>query len=217
MRISETACSRPAAEYRAALEQFARSRVVGAGRDGAAEAFRAVRDMPYFSCRDRTPLAALRAGRGACTAKHLLLRDLLRGLGFQADVELVECDFAAAVPAAPTMPEPLRAATAAGGVRDVHCWVRLRDGERGVLLDATWPEALAKHGFPVNGDWDGAGDTRPAVPDGVVRGAAEDVLARKAELLAELTEDESRVRREFLARLSAWMDDLEPKRKGGTR
>ena len=45
------------------------------------QAYSAVRQMLYFSGADRTPMAALRDGRGACTAKHLVLRDALRKAG----------------------------------------------------------------------------------------------------------------------------------------
>ena len=50
----------------------------------------------------------MRTGRGACTAKHILLRDLLRRRGEVAEVELVEGDFAAGIPQVSSMTAPLR-------------------------------------------------------------------------------------------------------------
>jgi hypothetical protein len=97
------AASNPQA-YQAERAAFKARHVSDPGIAGAVQAFHAVRNLPYFSGPDRTPLAALRNGRGACTAKHMLLRDLLRDLGYRADVELVDCDFAAAVPLVPAMP-----------------------------------------------------------------------------------------------------------------
>lgn len=194
-------------DYPAALARFAAGRVGGQGWRGAVEAYHAVRAMPYFSGPDRTPLAALRTGRGACTARHIILRDLLRGLGVRADVELVDCDFAAAIPPHPSMPEPVRVLCGAGHIRDMHCWVRAWNKDVPVLMDATWPDELAAYGFAVNTGWAGEGDTRPAAR-GEVRGAPEDVLAGKEALLAELTDEETSARRAFLAGLSAWLEKL---------
>lgn len=202
-------------EYQIALAAFKARHVCGRGIEGAVQAFHAVRNVPYFSGPDRTPLAALRKGRGACTAKHMLLRDLLRELGFRADVELVACDFAAAVPLVPTMPDELQVFVRMAGVRDIHCWVRLHLDATGVLLDATWPDSLAAQGFAVNTDWAGTGETRPAAK-GIVRATAEDVLVKKAELLAELAPEETQRRKAFLGVLSAWLEEMPVGHEGGT-
>ena len=219
MLISKPADLAPAAlvaAYDSERAAFRARHVSGSGIAGVVQAFHAVRNMPYFSGPDRTPLAALHNGRGACTAKHLILRDLLRDLGYDAQVELVACDFAAAVPLVPGMPEALRGFVQDAGVRDMHCWVRLHLDGQGLLLDATWPDSLAAQGFAVNADWAGAGDTRPAAP-GERRDAPEDVLARKAELLAELAPEEIQRRRAFLEVLSAWLEDMAGGRERGGR
>ena len=216
LRTSPLRSSASEVAYRAARADFMGRHVAEPGWDGAIQAFHAVRNMRYFSGPDRTPLAALRSGQGACTAKHLILRDLLRDLGLAARVELVACDFAAAVPPAASMPASLRAMIERGNIRDFHCWIRAGDPAQGLLLDATWPDQLADYGFPVNADWDGTGDTRAAVANGVVRCDAEDVLARKEALLAELTQDEADARKAFLAGLSAWLKEL-PADQGGDR
>ena len=83
----------PAAEYAEALAAFGARHLAGEGSAALVQAFHAVRNLPYFSGPDRSALAALRTGRGACTAKHVLLRDLLRGLGTPAVVEIVEGDY----------------------------------------------------------------------------------------------------------------------------
>lgn len=208
MPTSEVAARDDYAEARAAF------RAAHAG-DGVVAAFHAVRNLAYFSGPDRTPLAALRSGRGACTAKHILLRDLLRDLGREAEVEFVACDFARALPVHGTMPADLRAAIAAGGVRDVHCWVRLKDGDRRILVDATWPDALGRYGFVLNDRWDGVADTRPAVADGVSLGTEEDVLAGKEARLGRLDPEAAAARRAFLGQVSAWMQGLATEDRGG--
>ena len=199
MLISETV---PA--YDLALEAFMASNGV---RD-VPGIYHAVRKLAYFSSADRSPEAVMRDGRGACTAKHILLRDLLRRNGEMAEVELVQGDFAAGMPQVSSMPAALRDMIRAAGVPDFHCYVVLQGAEHEVRLDATWPDALAVHGFPVNAGWTGSGDTRLAItPDGITR-RAEDVIAAKAQLLSVLSVDQAAKRRLFLALLSDWITTL---------
>lgn len=187
--------------YEKALDAFLAAHVTSGG---VVAAYRAVQAMPYFSGPDRTPLAALRSGRGACTAKHLVLRDLLRRMGQGAVVEIVEGDFASGIPCHPSMPDALQDMIRAGGVADFHCRVRL-DG--GPALDATWPLTLRRWGFDVRA-WDGAGDSGQAIARVTVRSTEEDVLGTKARLLATLSEADSARRLRFLALLSGWLAAL---------
>jgi len=184
--------------YAEALDAFLAAHVASGS---VVAAYRAVQAMPYFSGPDRTPLAALRTGRGACTAKHLVLRDALRRMGQGAEVEIVEGDFASGVPVHPSQPAALQAMIRDGGVVDFHCRVRLRDGP---ALDATWPLALRRWGFPAQ-DWNGAGDSAQAIARVTVRSQDEDVLGTKARLLAGLSEEDSTRRLRFLALLSGWL------------
>lgn len=187
--------------YQEALDAFLAAHVASGG---VVAAYRAVQAMPYFSGPDRTPLAALRTGRGACTAKHLVLRDLLRRMGQAAVVEIVEGDFASGIPLHPSMPPELQEMVRAGGVVDFHCRVRL---EGGPALDATWPLVLRRWGFDVR-EWQGAGDSGQAIAQVTVRSKDEDVLGTKARLLAGLSEADSARRLRFLALLSGWLAGL---------
>lgn len=189
--------------YEKALDAFLAAYVTSGD---VVSAYRAVQAMPYFSGPDRTPLAALRTGRGACTAKHLVLRDVLRRIGQGAVVELVEGDFASGVPVHPSQPEDLQRMIRDGGVVDFHCRVRLEDGRK---LDATWSPALRRWGFPA-AEWDGTGDTAQAIARVTVRSRDEDVLGRKARLLETLSEEDSVRRLRFLALLSGWLAGLPP-------
>lgn len=199
MPISETV---PA--YELALDAFIGSRGV---RD-VPGIFHAVRKLAYFSSGERSAEAVMRTGRGACTAKHILLRDLLRRHGEMAEVELVAGDFAAGMPQAASMPLPLRDMIRTAGVPDFHCYVVWQGPEGEVRLDATWPDALAVHGFSVNAGWTGSGDTRLAInPTGIPQ-RAEDVIAAKAGLMAGLTADQAGKRRLFLTLLSDWIGTL---------
>ncbi len=193
--------------YQWALNGFVAAHVSEPGLAGIVQAYRAVQAMPYYSGPDRTPEAALRDGRGACTAKHLVLRDVLRQIGASAAVEIIEGDFAQAVPQHPSMPEPLLAMIRAGGVIDFHCRVRLGTGQ---ALDATWPLGLARWGIAVDAAWAGIGDTAQAMAQVTLRSSDEDVLGTKAKLLAGLSKADSQRRLEFLALLSGWMAGLLP-------
>ena len=202
MPISEvTAAGKGGDPYAEALDAFLAAHVASGG---VVAAYRAVQAMPYFSGPDRTPLAALRTGRGACTAKHLVLRDALRRMGQAAVVEIVEGDFASGIPLHPSMPAELQEMVRAGGVVDFHCRVRL---EGGPVLDATWPLALRRWGFDVR-EWHGAGDSGQAIAQVTVRSTDEDVLGTKARLLAGLSEADSARRLRFLALLSGWLAGL---------
>ena len=147
----------------------------------------------------------MRSGRGACTAKHILLRDLLRRQGEVAEVVLAEGDFAAGIPEDASMPGPLCDMIRAKGIADFHCYVVWQSAGQPVQLDATWPDALAAHGFPVNAAWGGVGDTVLAIRPTGVSIREEDVITAKARLLAGLTARDAEKRREFLKLLSDWI------------
>ena len=187
--------------YDLALDAFMASQVAG----DVPGIYHAVRKLAYFSSGERSAEAVMLTGRGACTAKHILLRDLLRRHGEVAEVELAEGDFAAGMPQVASMPARLREMIRAAGVPDFHCYVVWQNAGHAVRLDATWPDALAIHGFPVNAGWAGTGDTRLAItPDGIAQ-RAEDVIAAKAQLLSGLSADQADKRRQFLKLLSDWI------------
>lgn len=194
-----------APDYDEAIDAFVAAHVPDRGTAGVVEAYRAVQAMPYRSVADRTPLTALRTGVGACTAKHLILRDVLRRMGEEAVIEIVEGDFASGIPLHDSMSEDLKAALREGGVTDLHCRVRLAGTGGPRHLDATWPPELARLGFDVDRSWAGQGDTRQAIAEVVVRSDDEDVLATKARLLAGFSAAATRKRLEFLRLLTDWL------------
>ena len=206
MPISETVAAD--AGYQAELERFVAANVPARGKDGILQSYAAVRRMRYFSGPDRRPITALRSGRGACTAKHIILRDVLRRVGERAEVEIVEGDFAAAIPLHPSQPADLQAMIRHGGVTDFHCRVRLITTAGDLRLDATWPDDLAAYGFAVNLTWTGTGDTIPAIANVTVRSRDEDVLGAKVRLLAGLGDETARRRQDFLRLLSGWLAQI---------
>ena len=196
MLISETSTA-----YDLALDAF----IASHGARDVPGVYHAVRKLGYFSSGERSPEAVMRTGRGACTAKHILLRDLLRRQGQVAEVVLAEGDFAAGIPEAASMPVPLRDMIRARGIADFHCYVVWQNAGQPVLLDATWPNALAEQGFAVNSGWGGVGDTALAINPAGIKESAEDVIAAKARLLLGLTDHDAENRRAFLKLLSDWI------------
>ena len=196
--------SEPATAYDSALDGFLASR----GVQDVPGIYHAVRKLGYYSSGERSAEAVIRTGRGACTAKHILLRDLLRRHGEMAEVELVAGDFAAGIPQVASMPAPLREMIRAAGIADFHCYVVWQNAGHEVRLDATWPDALAGHGFAVNAGWDGTGDTVLAITPNGFKAREEDVITTKAGLLSGLTADQAGKRRLFLKLLSEWMATL---------
>ena len=203
MLISETVPAHNLA-YDLALDAF----IASHGAGDVPGIYHAVRKLPYFSSGERSAEAVMRSGRGACTAKHILLRDLLRRHGARAEVELVAGDFAAGLPQVASMPLPLREMIRAAGVPDFHCYVVWQGPAHEVRLDATWPDALIRYGFAVNAGWAGSGDTRLALKPGGFTERAEDVIGAKARLLAGLTAHQAGKRRLFLKLLSDWIATL---------
>lgn len=195
-------------DYTTALDHFIERHVDLAKESAVISLFHAVRNIPYFSSGERSPEAVLRDNRGACTAKHLLLRDLLRRCGELADVELIEGDFAASMPVVNSMPDELKMWIRSGGIKDYHCYVVWRGPEREQILDATWPDALARYGFTVNSDWVGEGDTALAIVPTFIKSRVEDVIPRKEKLLLSLTREETHHRKLFLSLLSTWLASL---------
>ena len=195
-------------DYLAALDEFIKRHADPSKHSVVVSLFHAVRNIPYFSSGDRSPEAVLRDQRGACTAKHLLLRDLLRRCGEFADVELIEGDFAASMPVVNSMPDELKMWIRSGGIKDYHCYVVWRGPEREQILDATWPDALARFGFTVNSAWTGEGDTALAIVPTFIKSRDEDVITRKEKLLLSLTREETHHRKLFLSLLSTWLAGL---------
>ena len=191
--------------YTQALDAFLRAQVTKPGNAGVVQAYRAVQAMPYRSVADRRPITALKSGVGACTAKHIILRDLLRRLGEDASVEIVEGDFASGIPVHDSMSPELQAALREGGVTDLHCRVRLAGPEGQRHLDATWPQDLSRLGFEVDRGWAGQGDTLQAIATVVVRSDNDDVLTTKARLLEDFSQEATKKRLDFLALLTAWL------------
>lgn len=112
-------------------------------------AFRLVRDMPYMRASDRQPETLIREWRGTCSGKHYLLKDLYAEMGIPS--RLMACTHVAYIDPKKAAPELRQLLEQTGGrFVDVHNYLVLELSEGEMIVDATWPQATAKYGFPVN-------------------------------------------------------------------
>lgn len=177
--------------------------------EDAVRLYHFVRQFRYLSDGVRDPAIVYERRAGSCSGKHIVLRDLLRGAGFEADIETIEGDFAERIPRVASFPEDLKALVAEGNILDFHHFVRLHWRGRWLCLDATWPDRLRSYGFPVNSSWNGQGDSELAVRPLRSLGTVEDVQELKRASIAGLPTAQRLRRERFLALLSKWMKDIE--------
>ncbi len=169
--------------------------------------FHGVRRLPYHSSGDRSLSGILKSRKGSCSSKHLLLAALLNRVGVQAQVELVQGDFATPLRTAHGVPASFSEA-AKSGVRDIHNVVRAWLDGRPTVLDATWHDDVKPYGFRVNDAWQGEGDTEIAVDVESFLGPATDAAAAKAQIIASWPAREQARRRAFLEQINEWVAGL---------
>jgi hypothetical protein len=193
----------PKATYRNFLKERVR-----AGSTNVVDIYHAVRKIPYGSTGERDPVKVIANNLGSCSGKHILLRDLLREVGWMAEIITMFTHFNRGVPSHPAMPADLRAMIDGEGVCDFHHYVRVRIHEGWHKLDATWHDALIPYGFHVNRDWEGHSDTVLAATPIREYPAVEDLVAWKEQLLTQLTPEQRKFRAKFFTRLTEWMMTL---------
>ena len=115
-----------------------------------ATAFALVRDMPYHRATDRRPETIIAEWQGTCSGKHYLLQALFAELGLPSQV--MACT--TFTPVEPTnVPADIFPLYEAANRRfvDVHNYLVLTlDGDRSMIVDATWPLSARAHGRVVN-------------------------------------------------------------------
>ena len=172
------------------------------------DVYHAVRRIPYGSTGERDPLKIIANNLGSCSGKHILLRDVLRETGREAEIITMFTHFNRGIPSHRAMPRDLRAMIEGEDVFDFHHYVRVRTGRRWTKLDATWHDALVPYGFAVNRDWRGHGNTTLAATLIREYPPVEDLAAWKVQLLTALNPEQRELRARFFRRLTEWMMTL---------
>ena len=186
---------------------FLKKRFKG-GAANVTDIYHAVRNIPYGSTGERDPVKVIANNLGSCSGKHILLRDLLREVSWEAEVITMFTHFNRGIPSHPAMPAELRAMITGEDVCDFHHYVHVRIREGWHKLDATWHDALISYGFPVNRDWKGHSDTVLAATPIREYSAVEDLAAWKKQLVTQLTPSQRELRAKFFTRLTEWMMTL---------
>lgn len=182
------------------------------GTLGPREAFRLVRDLPYRRTPALTPEAVVAAWCGTCTAKHVLLKQLLGEMGIPS--RLIMAGHLFSRETAPFLPPEVLAHVDGGPVPDVHTYLEVLDGRLPRPVDATWPLGLRAWGFPANPSWEGpmALACVPletgAVPEGC------DVSSFKEAWIVRWVGRERPRREALLQALRTWLDRQEPSMGG---
>lgn len=195
---------------KATYTDFLKRHVQAGGSAALTEIYHAVRKIPYGSTGERDPVKIIANNLGSCSGKHILLRDLLRETGRDAEVITMFTHFNRAMPSHPAMPRELRAMIEGPDIGDFHHYVRAQSGRRWIKLDATWHDALIPYGFAVNHEWRGHGDTTLAATPIREYPPVEDLAAWKVQLLTELAPEERELRARFFRLLTEWMMTLLP-------
>ena len=159
-----------------------------------------IRDIPYAVIPEINSTLhyarILTVGKGSCTPKHFLLRDMYEKLGLR--VLYVVCPFRWS-DLEVDYPAHLRKLVEAMPV-SYHLACKVEIGGRLVLLDATVDGRLKRLGLPVNENWNGFGGMLlPVTPVG------EEQLFHPSEVRDyEAQYDE--ISLEFFSRMNAWLD-----------
>jgi hypothetical protein len=188
--------------YRELLERLDPS-----GRPDLVTVYHAVRNIPYGRIGQRDPLRVLAENAGSCSAKHMLLDQLLRRLGYGTRLITVFTHFEEGVPDHESYPKELRELLHRP-VPDFHHFLRVEHGGRWLDLDATWHDALAPYGFRVNTGWAGDRNTQIAARPRKEYPSTDDLVPLKERLLDGLTPEDRALRTRFFALLSDWIEKL---------
>jgi hypothetical protein len=167
--------------------------------------FERVRDLPYSYPSSRDPRTVLQQGRGSCSGKHYLLGEMFRLLGLPVRHMICTHRFnESPLPFPPPMQEMLRR----NEIVDLHDYVQIGVSDGWVDIDATWERGLREFGFPVNEEWDGTSPMLLSVVPEDYAVAERDPERLKEELLSKLTPRQRALRKQFLAALSGWIEEL---------
>ena len=167
--------------------------------------FEHVRDIPYYFPSTRDPSEVLESGRGSCSGKHYLLGEMFRLLGL--DVRHMICTHR--FNESPIVfPGPMQEMLRKNEIIDMHDYLQIAVDGEWVDVDATWPSGLREFGFPVNENWDGKHAMLLSVVPEDLALAERDPEALKEELLSKLPPRQRALRKQFLAALSSWVQEL---------
>jgi hypothetical protein len=167
--------------------------------------FEKVRDMPFRYPSSREPEEVLRQHSGSNSGKHYLLGELLRRQGTPVRHMICSHRFNDSdLPFPGEMQELLRK----NEIVDLHDYLQIQVDGHWIDVDATWGSNLREYGFPVTEDWDGRSPMLVAFNSEEHELIEGDPAKVKEELLSKLSPRQRKLRDQFLAALSAWIEEI---------
>lgn len=166
-----------------------------------------VRKIPYGSNGNRDPRVVFESNVGSCSGKHILLRDLLRSAGYEAEIITMFTYFNESTPLCGSFPDELKSLSKEERIPDFHHYVRIKKHGAWVKLDATWHDELDSFGFAVNTKWAGEGDTLLASVPEQEYPNEENLIDFKARLVATLPDDQKALRARYFELVTKWIAD----------
>ncbi len=169
-----------------------------------------VRDIPYQFIGSRDIDSMLQAGAGTCNAKHMLLHELLKGLGYETEYVIDEfqlTDLLAGISSSDPQVAQLRQ-MATEIEPYYHTYLKVKKNEAWISLDVSFDTPLAVYGFPVDLDWDGTRDMQlfhTPLKTTAVEGSPD---AFKKQLVQRESPENKKKRKEFFRVLNSLLESF---------
>lgn len=176
--------------------------------------FEKVRDIKFGHIGSRDPMEIYKAGKGTCSGKNFLARELYKAVGLETkdmiclqrwkdlswfpDDEYGLVDF----------PEELLKKLEEEEIVDFHNYVLVKIDGNWVQVDVTIDKDLQELGFRTEIDWDGKSDMPLCfVGSHKVWDCGDNGAEKKAELTAQLPSSIQNARSDFLSLITEWIDE----------
>ena len=194
-------------------KEYLQALISDEGLNTITKVYHRVRNIPYGSTGNRNPQLVCELNVGSCSGKHILLRDLLREVGQEAEVITMFTYFNESTPVHDSYSTELKELSSNFRIPDFHHYVRVKRRSNWINLDATWHNATIPFGFTVNHDWDGEGDTKLASIAEQEYPNQEQLIDFKQHLVASLSNEQRNIRARYFELVSDWIAQLSQERK----
>jgi len=177
--------------------------------------FKRVRDIRFGSIDSRNPMDVFKANKGTCSGKHFLIKELYKGIGLQTkdmicmqrwkDLIWFPTDQYKIVHFSEELIEMLKK----NEIIDFHNYLKVLINGEWIQIDVTIDKPLKKLGFFTTENWDGKSDM-PLCFCGTSKiwDCENEGMEQKRILVNQLPIEIRTARKEFLKRLTLWIDNL---------
>lgn len=182
--------------------------------------FENVRDIPFGSISSRNPIDVYKANKGTCSGKHFLIKELYKGIGLKTkDMICMQrwkdlIWFPTGNYTIVNFSDELIKMLNEYEIIDFHNYLKILVKGKWIQLDVTIDNPLKKLGFFTTENWDGKSDM-PLCFCGTnkIWDCEDSGMEQKRILVNQLPEKIRTARKEFLDRMTEWIDGLRKKGK----